>query len=61
MGKKQTFIVEIQDTQYDIWQGSIEWVQSRKKQAFRSTMELLRLIDSAVTHDRDDSWRGKES
>lgn len=61
MGKKQTFIVEIQDTQYDSWQGSIEWVQSRKKQAFRSTMELLRLIDSAVTHDRDDSWRGKES
>ena len=26
MGKKQTFIVEIQDTQYDSWQGSIEWV-----------------------------------
>ena len=41
MGKKQTFIVEIQDTQYDSWQGSIEWVQGQKKQAFRSTMELL--------------------
>ena len=27
MGKKQTFIVEIQDTQHDSWQGSIEWVQ----------------------------------
>ena len=46
MGKKQTFIVEIQDTQYDSWQGSIEWVQGQKKQAFRSTMELLRLIDT---------------
>lgn len=58
MGKKQTFIVEIQDTQYDCWQGSIEWVQGQKKQAFRSTMELLRLIDS-VTRDKDENWQEK--
>ena len=57
-GKKQTFIVEIQDTQYDSWQGSIEWVQGQKKQAFRSTMELLRLIDS-VTRDKDENWQEK--
>ena len=55
MGKKQTFIVEIQDTQYDSWQGSIE---GQKKQAFRSTMELLRLIDS-VTRDKDENWQEK--
>ena len=58
MGKKQTFIVEIQDTQYDSWQGSIECVQGQKKQAFRSTMELLRLIDS-VTRDKDENWQEK--
>ena len=58
MGKKQTFIVEIQDTQYDSWQGSFEWVQCQKKQAFRSTMELLRLIDS-VTRDKDENWQEK--
>ena len=58
MGKKQTFIVEIQDTQSDSWQGSIEWVQGQKKQAFRSTMELLRLIDS-VTRDKDENWQEK--
>ena len=58
MGKKQTFIVEIQDTQDDSWQGSIEWVQGQKKQAFRSTMELLRLIDS-VTRDKDENWQEK--
>ena len=52
MGKKQTFIVEIQDTQYDSWQGSIEWVQGQKKQAFRSTMELLRLIRLCDTRQR---------
>ena len=58
MGKKQTFIVELQDTQDDSWQGSIEWVQGQKKQAFRSTMELLRLIDS-VTRDKDENWQEK--
>ena len=58
MGKKQTFIVEIQDTQHDSWLGSIEWVQGQKKQAFRSTMELLRLIDS-VTRDKDENWQEK--
>lgn len=58
MGKKQTFIVEIQDTQHDSWQGSIERVQGQKKQAFRSTMELLRLIDS-VTRDKDENWQEK--
>ena len=58
MGKKKTFIVEIQDTQHDSWQGSIEWVQGQKKQAFRSTMELLRLIDS-VTRDKDENWQEK--
>ena len=58
MGKKQTCIVEIQDTQHDSWQGSIEGVQGQKKQAFRSTMELLRLIDS-VTRDKDENWQEK--
>ena len=37
---------------------SIEWVQGQKKQAFRSTMELLRLIDS-VTRDKDENWQEK--
>ncbi len=48
MKKKQTFVVEIQDTQSQSWQGSVEWVQGQKKQSFRSVMELLRLMDSTV-------------
>lgn len=48
MKKKQTFVVEIQDTQSQSWQGSVEWVQGQKKQSFRSVMELLRLMDSIV-------------
>lgn len=48
MGKKQTFILEVNDTQHQSWQGTVEWVQGQKKQSFRSVMELLRLLDSVV-------------
>lgn len=46
--KKETFILEINDTQNQSWQGKVEWVQGQKKETFRSVMELLRLIDSVV-------------
>ena len=46
--KKQTFIIEVNDTQNQSWQGQIEWIQGHKKESFRSVMELLQLMDSAV-------------
>lgn len=52
--KKQTFIVEINETNNQSWQGEIEWVQGKKKLAFRSVMELLRMVDSVVC-DSDDT------
>lgn len=60
MKEKQTFILEVSDTQSQSWQGKIEWVQGRKKQTFRSVMELLRLIDSVVC-DNDDTSMRKEA
>lgn len=48
MNKKQTFILEISDTQNQSWQGKLEWVQGRKKESLRSVLELLRLLDSVV-------------
>ena len=53
MKKKQTFIIEISDIQNQSCQGQIEWVQGQKKQSFRSVMELLRLMDSAVHEARE--------
>ena len=51
MKKKRTFIIEVNDTQNQSWQGSIEWVQGQKKQAFRSVLELLKLMDSALNEE----------
>ena len=46
--KKQMFILEVNDTQDHSWQGQLKWIQGDSKQSFRSVIEMLRLIDSAV-------------
>lgn len=53
--KKRTFILEINDNQNQSWQGTVEWVQEHKKEAFRSVMELLRLLDSVVGNEEKKS------
>lgn len=53
--KNQTFILKINDTQNQSWQGELEWVQGQKKLVFRSVLELLRMVDSVVSETGDDS------
>lgn len=53
MGKSKkkpsgTFIVRIMDYENVTWQGELVWAEKEKTQKFRSTLELLKLIDSAV-------------
>ena len=51
--KKQTFIIEVVDTQDSTWQGKVNWVNGKIEQAFRSVMELLRLVDSVVGDEKE--------
>ncbi len=51
MKSRQTFIIEINDTQQHGWQGTVEWIQGQEKRSFRSVIELLRLMDSAVSEE----------
>ena len=53
--KKQTktFIVKINECQNSTWQGSVLWAETKQEQYFRSALELLKLIDGAVTEDED--------
>lgn len=51
--KKRTFVLEINDTQNQSWQGKVNYIQGNKTQTFRSVMELLRLIDSVVCGDEE--------
>lgn len=52
-GEKQTFIIDIKDVQNETWQGSLSWVQGNQKKSFRSVLELIKLMDSAIEDNKD--------
>ena len=50
-GKKsprETFVVQILNTQNATWQGTVTWTDGRRTESFRSALELIRLMDSAL-------------
>lgn len=47
-GEMATFIVRVQYRQNATWQGSVLWAERNLGQEFRSALELLKLIDSAL-------------
>ncbi len=47
-GEKATFKLRVMFRQNASWQGTILWVEEDKEENFRSVLELLHLIDSAI-------------
>ena len=48
-GEKATFVIKILFRQHTSWQGTITWVEEKCEQVFRSVLELILLMDSALT------------
>ena len=48
-GRSATFVVRILFQQHTSWQGTISWLEERCEQTFRSVLELILLMDSALT------------
>ena len=46
--RPQTFTVQIQYQENATWQGTILWVEEKQAMHFRSALELLKLMDSAL-------------
>ena len=46
--EKPTFIVRVQYRQNATWQGTIQWVEQKKTQQFRSVLEMIKLMEKAV-------------
>lgn len=46
--KTATFAVQITHTQNATWQGTLNWVDTKQTVPFRSALELIKLIDSAI-------------
>ena len=55
--KKQTFVIDIMDQQNASWQGSVKWINTGKQENFRSALELLRLIDSALLSQDEETQK----
>ena len=47
-GSKGTFVVHVKSRQNATWQGKITWAEKNLSRNFRSVLELLKLIDSAI-------------
>lgn len=47
-GSREAFLVQILNTQNATWQGTVTWTDGKRPQSFRSALELIKLIDSAL-------------
>lgn len=59
-GKMGNFVIRILFRQHTSWQGSITWIEENSEQTFRSVLELILLIDSALGGCRerpDPGWQ----
>ena len=52
--EQATFIIHVQFRRNATWQGTIQWVDQDKRQSFRSTLEMIRLIDEAMEDSSDE-------
>ncbi len=49
VGSVATFAVRILFRQNASWQGSVTWIEGKQEQSFRSALELILLLNSALT------------
>lgn len=47
-GKRATFAVRVIFRQNATWQGSVTWLEGGREESFRSALELVLLMDSAL-------------
>lgn len=47
----KTFLVQILNTQNATWQGTITWTDGKRQENFRSALEMIKLLDSALEND----------
>ena len=55
VGHKASCIVRVTSRQNATWQGSISWTERGVTKHFRSALELIKLIDSALDEEEGKS------
>lgn len=56
MDRKETFVVHIISQENATWQGQITWVGKKEAMYFRSFLELVKLVDNAMTEEEDSEF-----
>lgn len=51
-GDEATFTVRVLFRQNASWQGSVAWLEGKQEQSFRSALELILLMDNALTFEQ---------
>ena len=51
-GERATFIVRVLFRRNASWQGSVTWMEGRQEQSFRSVLELILLMDNALSMEK---------
>ncbi len=46
---KGTFIVKVVDAENATWQGTVTWAEKNVVQNFRSALELVKMLDTAIS------------
>lgn len=59
--EKSTFIVQVLFRQNATWQGKVKWVETGEETNFRSTLELLKLMDEAITKSEEKEQAKKQA
>ena len=47
----ETFVIKVMNTQNATWQGTVTWTDGKRTEPFRSALELIKLIDSALEEE----------
>ncbi len=50
-----TFVVRVESRERNSWQGQVVWTETNRKQYFRSTLELLHLMEDAMRAGEDEA------
>ena len=53
-GNRATFVLRVLFRQNASWQGSITWREGKQEQSFRSVLELILLMDSALSNQLEE-------
>ncbi len=51
--KTGTFVINVMRQENATWQGEITWAEKNTKKKFRSTLELIKMMDQALSNEEN--------